>query len=362
VIKNEPADMKEKKFIKNFSLEEAETLFGEMGEKPYRAKQLFNWLYERNISSFDEMTNFSKDLRRRLSEGFEVSALELEESMTSPSDSTTKYLFKTRDGHYIESVLIRNDGTDEGRLTVCISSQVGCAMGCTFCQTAKIGFRRNLEVAEILDQLSQVRRQSGLKNNNIVFMGMGEPFMNYDNVLKAADIMNYTFGFHISVRKITISTCGVLDGIERFIDEKRPYNLAISLNDTLPEKRQMHMPIEKKYPVWKLIELLNNKFPVSRNRLTIEYVMRKDNISDEDAKRLKTMFRYNRIKLNLIPLNTGDHAIEVPVQKEIDHFVKMLEIMNIPISIRKSSGSDIGGACGQLSGRRYKTGLAENIS
>jgi 23S rRNA (adenine2503-C2)-methyltransferase len=354
--------MKEKTFIKNFSLEEAETLFDQMGEKPYRAKQLFNWLYERNISSFDEMTNFSKDLRHRLSEDYPVSALALEESMTSPSDSTTKFLFKTRDGHYIESVLIRNDGTDDGRLTVCISSQVGCAMGCTFCQTAKMGFRRNLEVAEILDQLSQVRRQSGLKNNNIVFMGMGEPFMNYDNVLKAAGIMNYTFGFHISVRKITISTCGVLDGIERFIDEQRPYNLAISLNDTLPEKRQVHMPVEKKYPVRKLIELLNNKFPVSRNRLTIEYVMRKDNISEEDARRLKTMFRYNRIKLNLIPLNTGDHAIEVPGQKEIDHFVKMLEIMNIPISIRKSSGSDIGGACGQLSGRQYKTGLAENIS
>ena len=341
-------------FIKNLTYEEAQDLFSSLGEKDYRARQLFNWLYERNISSFTEMTNFSKEFRSYLEERFIVSPLELREHRVSAIDGTEKFLFQTQDGHYIESVLIKNEGIEDGRLTVCISSQVGCAMGCAFCETARIGFKRNLETAEILDQLCQVRRVTELKNNNIVFMGMGEPFMNYDNVLKAADVMNYSFGFHISVRKITISTCGIVKALERFIREKRPYNLAISLNDTLPEKRAVSMPIEKKYPFETIIKLLNTAFPVSRNRLTIEYIMRKDNISHEDARRLKKMFKYGRIKLNLIPLNPGSHKFEIPDQEEIDIFVKELEIMNVPISVRKSLGTDISGACGQLSGVKYR--------
>ncbi len=342
-----------KEFIKNYSLKEVESLFAAIGEKSYRAKQLFNWLYERNVDNFFAMTNFSKELRQYLDEQYEITPLKLVDRKKSVLDGTEKFLFETFDGHFIESVFIRNDGTDEGRLTICVSSQAGCAMGCTFCQTAKLGFKRNLHTAEILDQINQVRRLTGLKNNNVVFMGMGEPFLNYDNVLKAADIMNYTFGFHISARKITISTCGIYDGIERFIDEKRPYNLAISLNDTDMTKRAKHMPVEKKYPMQTIIKLLEHKFPASRNRVTIEYIMRKDNISEEDAQQLKTMFRYNRIKLNLIPLNKGKHNLETPTQEEINNFIKRLEIMNIPISIRKSAGSDIDGACGQLSGKHY---------
>lgn len=340
-----------KPFIKNLSLPEVEFLFTELGEKPYRAKQLFNWLYEKNIDSFSEMTNFSKELRKTLDDKYSVSALSLEERQISETDDTEKYLFKTHDGNYIESVLIKNDTNEKERITLCVSSQVGCAMGCMFCQTAKIGFKRNLETAEILDQVNQVRRVSGLINNNIVFMGMGEPLMNYDNVLKAADIINYSFGFHISVRKITISTCGITDAIERFIDEKRPYNLAVSVNDTVPERRQKNMPVERKYPVAGVIDLLERKFPVSRNRLTIAYVMRKDNISSEDAKRLKKMFRNARIKLNLIALNPGIHRIDAPSQEAVDVFIKYLEIMNVPVSVRKSFGADIDGACGQLSGK-----------
>ena len=205
------------------------------------------------------------------------------------------------------------------------------------------------------------RRISGQRNNNIVFMGMGEPFMNYDNVLRAAEIMNYSFGFHISVRKITISTSGVRAGIERFIDEQRPYNLAISLNDTLPEKREQIMPVERSNPFAEISELLNRKFPASRNRLTVVYVMRKDNISREDAKRLKKMFRYDRIRLNLIPLNEGTHGFEPPSEEEVARFIKELEIMNVPITVRKSFGRDISGACGQLSGKRYATAAADAI-
>ncbi len=340
-----------KPFIKNLSLKEIETLFQELGEKPYRAKQLFSWIYEKNIDSFSQMTNFTKELRKNLEDTYSLSALTLEERQVSKTDDTEKYLFKTHDNNYIESVLIKNDTNEKERMTLCVSSQAGCAMGCRFCQTAKIGFKRNLETAEILDQINQVRRVSGLINNNIVFMGMGEPFMNYDNVLKAADIMNYSFGFHISVRKITISTCGITDAIERFIDEKRPYNLAISVNDTVSEKRQKNMPVEKKYPVAGIIDLFERKFPVSRNRLTVAYVMRKDNISGDDAKRLKKIFRYARIKLNLIPLNPGVHNMDAPSKDEMAAFIKDLEIMNVPVSVRKSFGTDIDGACGQLSGK-----------
>ena len=210
-----------RKHIKNLDSPEAEELFASLGEKSYRSEQLFNWLYERNAVSFDEMTDFSKLLRKTLDSIYLVSSLEPVDRLISRKDGTEKFLFKTLDGDYIESVLIKSDGTEEGRLTVCVSSQSGCAMGCRFCATAAGGFRRNLEAAEILDQISHIRRITGYKNNNVVFMGMGEPFMNYDNVLKAADIMNYSYGFHISTRRITISTCGIYDAIERFIDEKR---------------------------------------------------------------------------------------------------------------------------------------------
>lgn len=340
-------------FLKDYNFDELLEVFTSMGEKEYRVRQLFNWIYEKNVASFAEMTNFSKDLRSRLDEKFILSPLVLEDRLLSKIDGTEKFLFRTHDDQFIESVFLRNDGTDEGRLTICISSQVGCPMGCRFCETAKIGFIRNLTPGEILDQICHVRRLTGLKNNNIVFMGMGEPFLNYDNVIKAADIMNYTFGFHISVRKITISTSGILPAIERYIDEKRPYNLALSLNDTLPEKRVIHMPVEKKYPFEKIARLLEEKFPASRNRLTIEYIMRGDNISGDDARRLKKMFKYAHIKLNLIPLNPGKHTLPVPGEKEIENFLKELEIMNVPVSIRKSMGQDVSGACGQLSGKKY---------
>ena len=345
----------EREPIKNFNLEEARGIFISLGEKPYRAEQLFNWLYEINVASFGEMTNFSKDLRGRMEERYVLSPLTLEERKVS-RDGSEKYLFKTRDGHFIESVLIKNESSDEPRLTVCISSQVGCAMGCSFCRTAGIGFRRNLETAEILDQICQVRRISGARNNNIVFMGMGEPFMNYDSVMKAADIMNYSFGFHISTRKITISTCGLKKGIERFIDEKRPYNLAISVNDAFPERRASFMPVEKSNPIADIAELLKRKFPASRNRLTLEYVMRGDNISGEDAAQLKRLFRSGRIKLNLIRLNSGIHGMNPPDNEQVDAFIRELEIMNVPVTLRKSFGEDIDAACGQLSGRRYESG------
>ena len=347
-----------KQRIKDFDYEELCSIIVGFGEKEYRVKQIFVWLYEKNVADFSEMTNISKELRNKFNEKYIISALSFEDRQISKVDGTEKFLFKTFDNHFIESVLIKSEG-DKNRLTVCVSSQAGCPMGCRFCETAKIGFIRNLTTGEILDQICQIRRITGLINNNVVFMGMGEPFLNYDNVLKSADIMNYTFSFHLSVRKITISTCGILPAIERFIDERRPYNLALSLNDTDSDKRIVNMPVEKKYPFTHIAAVLKDKLPVSRNRLTVEYIMRKDNISLEDVNRLKKMFNYSRVKLNLIPLNTGNHDLVIPEKHEVDLFVKKLEDMNIPVSIRKSAGSDIAGACGQLSGKRYKLNSME---
>ncbi|MBN2079163.1 MAG: 23S rRNA (adenine(2503)-C(2))-methyltransferase RlmN [Spirochaetes bacterium] len=342
----------EKPLVKNCTIGELEGYFLSRGEKSYRARQLMNWIYEKNVASFMDMTNFSRALRERLDEHFDIHALIPLERLVSHLDGTEKYLFRTRDGAAIESVLIRNQGTDDGRLTICISSQVGCAMGCRFCETAKGGFVRNLLAGEIIDQVCHVRRMSGLRNNNIVFMGMGEPLLNYENVMRAADIMNYSFGFHISTRKITISTCGIRDGIERFIDEVRPYNLALSLNDTEPEKRARIMPVEKRFPFAEISSLLEKKFPASRNRLTVVYVMREDNISEDDARRLKRLLRSHRVKLNLIPLNDGSHGYTPPDEDDVRRFVQSLEIMNVPVNLRKSFGRDICGACGQLAGRR----------
>ena len=342
-----------KRIIKNFTLQNAIDFFESVGQEKYRSNQLLNWLYEKNVTSFSEMTNFSKNLRDFLDEKFIISPLELKDRLISKIDNTEKYLFATHDNYFIESILIKNEFSDEGRLTVCLSSQAGCAMGCSICETGKIGFHRNLETGEIIDQLCQIRRVSGLINNNIVFMGMGEPFMNYDNVLNAADIMNYTFGHHISVRKITISTCGIKNAIQKFINEGRPYNIAISLNDTNPEKRKRIMPVEMKFPIKNILSLLEKNSNLFKNRLTIEYVMRKDNISPLDAKRLKDMFVNKKIKINLIPLNIGDHNYIIPSDEDIDRFYKEFLNTNLSVSIRKSMGSDISGACGQLSGRMY---------
>lgn len=343
--------------IKNYYLEEAEDIFERLGEARYRARQLFSWLYAKNAASFDEMSNYSKELRSKLEEEFSVSPLVLEERLLSKIDGTEKFLFKTEDGHFIESVLLRNEASDDGRLTICISSQIGCAMGCTFCSTAKIGFIRNLTVAEILDQIIHVRRATGLLNNNIVFMGMGEPFNNYDNVIKAANIMNYSFGFHISVRKITISTCGILPAIKRYVKEKHLFNLAISLNDSDPALRKKNMPVENKYPIKEVADFINKNPAAGYNRMTLEYVMRKDNISKKNAEEIKKLFKFAHVMLNLIPLNSP----ECPDKKDIEKFMQYCSIMNIPIIVRKSLGSDISGGCGQLAGKKYTGGSGEII-
>jgi 23S rRNA (adenine2503-C2)-methyltransferase len=340
--------------IKNLSHDDVLEFIRSAEEKDSRTRQLFSWIYERNVSSFDEITDFSRSFRKLLSERFFISALECVDRKISSDGSAQKFLFKTLDGHFIESVLLNGNPEKEGWITICVSSQVGCAMGCSFCATARIGFIRNLDTAEILDQISQIRRITNLHNNNTVFMGMGEPFNNYDNVLRAAEIMNYSFGLHLSVRKITISTCGIFPGIKRFFDENRRFNLAISLNDTEPLKRSQSMPVEKVYSMQQIAEFIRSVTPDNHGgKITLEYVMRKDNISSDDAQRLKRMFGGTNFKINLIPLNPIDSSNDHPLQSDIDRFIKDCIKFNLPVNIRKSLGSEISGACGQLSGQRY---------
>jgi len=341
-------------------------------EPSFRLKQVEEAIFKNLITNWDEAKNLPASLREKLKEKcpLEINAV----LKVSKDNSTAKALIILKDGAKIETVLMKHNpkdthsfaGLDEdksARNSICVSTQVGCPMGCAFCATGTLGLTRSLTQDEIIEQIlffARHLKKTEEKITNITFMGMGEPFLNYDNALKAADIMNYSFGFHLSVRKITISTSGIHPAIERYIDEKRPYNLALSLNDTESVKRLVNMPVENKYPFEKIAAMLNEKFPVSRNRLTIEYVMRKDNISRDDAKRLKKMFKYSRIKLNLIPLNKGNHELPIPTEQEIQEFIKELEIMNVPVSIRKSMGSDISGACGQLSGKKYRSEVKED--
>ena len=340
--------------IKNFSLTEAEKLFESYGEKKFRAKQLFGWIYERNVDDFDSMSDFSLALRNRLKENYSIHSLSLEDRVKSSRDNSEKFLFRTEDNEYIESVFLVSDDSEDSRKTICISSQIGCAMNCTFCSTAKIGFKRNLDVAEIIDQISIIRKETGIKNDNIVYMGMGEPFLNYDNVIKSAQIINYSFGYHISSRRITISTCGILPAIQKYISEKQKFNLAISLNHSDNMKRSTIMPINKKYPIEAVAKAISGIDSGFHGRITLEYVMTPDNISKDDAVRIKHLFANSHIKLNLIPINNSESNLSAPSQNMIDKFVENLSIMNIPVMVRKSFGSDINGACGQLSGKKYK--------
>lgn len=360
-----------KKHIRNFDHGELVSIFEKEGIRPNRAKELCTWLYYKNALDFDEIQSFSRNIREKLSQFYNITSLELVSKVLSSdttnykktssdtnsdystvysSDTATKYLFRTKDGHFIESVLLN----DEGRFTICLSSQAGCAMNCSFCFTAKNGFKRSLECGEILDQLALIRNDSGINNTNVVFMGMGEPFENYENVVKASRIMEYTYGMNISKNRITISTCGILPKIKEFYLQQLPYNLAISLNDTDFKKRAEIMPIEKKFPFIEIAEFINKQRPYSKNRISIEYIMHSDNINKENALALKNLFNYNHILINLIKLNGNPDDFKVSEDQKIAQFVLLLEEYKIPFKIRKSLGEDINAACGQLASTLQK--------
>jgi 23S rRNA (adenine2503-C2)-methyltransferase len=330
--------------LKVLSKQELESFIKESGMPMFRAKQILHWIYERYAGSIHEISELSKDLRENLSENAYISSLELLDRQVS-KDGTEKFLFGLEDGETIESVLI----PDEDRLTLCISSQVGCAMDCRFCLTGKLGLKRNLEAHEIVDQIISVSRiiKPG-QLTNVVLMGMGEPLSNFDNVVDA--LWRITEFMKISPRRITLSTSGIVPKILELPKKAPMVNLAISLNATTDAVRDYIMPINKTYPLEQLLDACR-KFPLPpRRRITFEYVMLKDiNDSHEDAKRLIHLLKGIQSKVNLMPFNPfAGSEFERPDDTRVLEFQNILIKGNVTALIRKSKGQDILAACGQL--------------
>ncbi len=331
--------------LKALSIVELESYITGLGLPLFRAKQLLHWIYEKYAESIDDITEFSKDLRKRLSETALISNITLLEKQRS-ADGTEKFLFKLEDSETIESVLI----SDKGRLTLCISSQAGCAMDCKFCLTGKLRIRRDLRAHEIIDQAISINRQlpSDTRITNIVFMGMGEPLANLKEVSEA--LRRMTGLMKISRRRITVSTSGVVPGILKLYDNAPHVNLAVSLNATTDAVRDRLMPINSRYPIRQLLDACR-KFPLDPGRrITFEYVMLKDiNDKPEDAERLVKLLRGIPSKVNLIPFNPYEGSGYMrPDDASVLRFQDLLIRGYLTAIIRKSKGKDILAACGQL--------------
>jgi len=374
--------MTEKTDLKNLTLPDLEKFLQGQGKERFRALQVFKWIYQHDARSFDEMTNISKDLRRELSETALISNLE-PEAVEQGNDGTRKYLFNLGDGNGVEAVLI----PIEGRNTLCISSQAGCAMGCEFCLTGTYKLTRNLTTAEIVNQIMAVERdlitnppalavdtvpagaepddgddddgqaQSPAGIRNIVMMGMGEPLHNLDNVIPAIRIMIDGNGLQFSNRRVTVSTCGLVPEMARLGREIPNVNLAVSLNATTDELRDRIMPVNRRYPIRELLKACK-EFPLpGRRKVTFEYVML-GGINDtlQDAKRLLRLISDIPNKVNLIPFNEHEGCeFKAPTRAAIDAFHKYLIDHNVTVITRDSRGGDISAACGQLKGKLEKS-------
>lgn len=320
----------------------------EIGMKTYAAGQIVSWLYGKLVRSFDEMTDISKGGRDRLKEICDISALEKVEELRS-SDGTLKLLCRARDGERFECVLLPAEGE---RLTACLSTQAGCAMGCGFCRTAGMGLKRDLTLGEVTGQLVLLAREAGRPITNIVLMGMGEPLLNREAVEEAIAIFRDDRAFGISKRRITLSTSGIIPELEKFT-EGNDVKIAISLNATTDEVRTRLMPVNRKWPIAKIMEFSRDYSRRSRHRITFEYVMiRGVNDSMGDAKRLIDLLKGVRAKINLIPFNPFEGSgYEAPLPETVERWRDFLGEKGIQVNVRISRGQDILAACGQLVGR-----------
>jgi len=332
--------------ITGLTFKELEQFVENEGFKKFRAKQIARWIYKKLSTSFEEMTDLSKEAREKLSKRAEIRTIHLLRKEMS-EDGTVKYLFELKDGNRIESVFIPERDWN----TICISTQVGCPIGCRFCLTAKDGFTRNLKASEIVEQYLEVQRDvKDRRISNVVFMGMGEPLLNFENVKKSIEIMVDERMLNLSSRKITVSTCGIIPGIERMAKELRKVKLAISLHATDNLTRNALVPINRKYPLEQLIKTLR-KYPADNvRRIMIEYVMLKDvNDSKENAEKLAALVKGIPVKVNLIPFNPyPDAEFEKPSREKVEEFQRVLWNKNIAAFIRDSRGEDISAACGML--------------
>ena len=334
--------------LKGLTLFELQELFTQWGEPKYRAKQLMSWMYRRRVRAFEAMTNLPHKLRQRLADLAYISNARILTRTASNTDTAIKYLFELTDGSRVESVLMH----DRARITVCLSSQVGCAMACDFCATAKMGFFRNLTAAEILDQLITIERELDDEKGvtHVVFMGMGEPLANYDQTVKAIRLMTDANGLGIAEGKITVSTSGLAQRIRQFTREQLKCNLALSLNATTNEARTRLMPINAKYPIDEVLNATREWTLAAQRPATLEYVLiRGVNDSVADAKRLRKLMGRLPCKLNLIPFNEIEGAdFQRPEINQIERFRRIVADGHHVAPIRFSKGRDIAAACGQL--------------
>lgn len=337
--------------IYDLDIEQLQNWFVQHNQKPYRAKQVYNWLYKKRVPSFEEMSDLSHELIEQLKEDFRIGPLEILEKHVA-KDQTTKYLFALDDGSSIETVLMHfNFGK-----SVCITTQVGCNMGCAFCASGLLKKQRDLTAGEMVNQILMVQKdldEQEARVDNIVVMGTGEPFDNYEEVLRFCKIVNSDLGLAIGARHITISTCGIVPMIERFADEHYQYNLAISLHAPNDELRNQLMPINKAYPINTLISALKRYSVDNHRRLTIEYILLKD-VNDKDihAKELANLLQGMNAYVNLIPYNEVDeHGFKATDEKGALHFYDLLMKHGVKATLRSKHGDDINAACGQLRAR-----------
>ena len=331
--------------IKSMTVDELKELVTALGDKPFRAKQIYSWLHEHLVTSWDEMTNLSRGLREKLKE-YPVTALEVVDVQTSRLDGTQKYLFRLSDGNVIESVLMRYKHGN----SVCISSQVGCRMGCRFYASTIGGLTRCLLPSEMLDQIYRIQTLTGERVSNVVVMGTGEPLDNYDNLLRFIHILTEDGGLHISQRNLTVSTCGLVPKIYELAEEKLQMTLALSLHAPNDAKRQELMPIARKYSMDEVLEACRHYFDMTGRRITFEYsLVAGVNDSDEDARELSGKIRDINCHVNLIPVNPiKERSFERSTRQAVENFKIKLEKCGINVTIRREMGSDIDGACGQL--------------
>ena len=345
--------VKGSKNIRQLNLPDLENYFEAMGEKKFRAKQVWEWLWQKHAHSFADMTNLSKDLRQKLGDNFSLPALSVDATQYS-DDGTVKSRFKTHDGHLCEGVLIPT----ETRFTACVSSQIGCSLSCRFCATGYIERKRNLDFDEIYDEVVLINQQCekihGKKLSNIVFMGMGEPLLNYKNVLRAIDKITASDGLGMSPRRITVSTAGVSKMIRQLGDDKVRFKLALSLHAANDVKRNEIMPINETNNLKALIEALNHFYRQTKNEITLEYILFNNfNDSTKDADELIKIYRQVPADLvNIIEYNPIDFAkFEKPSEKKMEEFMSYLEKNRVNARLRRSRGKDIDAACGQLANK-----------
>ena len=336
----------EKKDIASYSFEELQEEMLAIGEKGFRSRQIYSWIHEKLVDDFEEMTNLQKTLRQKLEAAYEIRRVEMEKRQISKIDGTNKFLFCLKDGNMVESVLMKYKHGN----SVCISSQVGCRMGCRFCASTLDGLERNLTPSEMLRQVYQIQKITGERVSNIVIMGTGEPLDNYDNFLKFIHMVSDEHGLNISQRNITASTCGIVPNIRRLAEEKLQITLALSLHGSNQEKRRSLMPVANKYELHEVLEACDYYFEKTGRRITFEYsLVHGVNDTPEDAKELMGILKDRNCHLNLIPVNPiKERNYEKPDKKSAENFKNKLEKNGINVTIRREMGSDIDGACGQL--------------